>query len=138
MSYQRQLENGCWFSRLPDAGACEGPRVVRCHLISKQAIRQAFPKGAVKVDGRWYRPRDAPALEEAVPVSRTLRQLQEDERAWVYGCGGLVGLAGHHGRLDTAPHERTRIRVPRELLPEDVEEYAAELGLVPWLERTYT
>jgi hypothetical protein len=56
-----------------------------------------------------------------------------DSRVWVYGCGGPVGTGGHHGALDYA---RT-LRVPRELLPPEVEEFAAEHGLVWWLERTY-
>jgi hypothetical protein len=133
-----QVREACWFAKLPDAGECVGPTVVRCHLISQQAMRHAFPKGAVKVDGRWLRPRDVPAnLEDWAPIVRTLKQLQDDERSWVPGCGGLVGLAGHHGRVDTAPHERTRLRVPRSAIPADTEEYAIELGLEGWLARTY-
>ena len=129
--------NPCWLARLDNAGPCEGA-LVKCHLISKAQIKRTFPKGAVRIDGQWERPVEARFLPEGFePVRRTLRELQEDERAWVWGCGGLVGISGHHGRLDTAPHERTRLRIPRLLLPPEVEEYAAELGLGYWLDKTY-
>jgi hypothetical protein len=57
----------------------------------------------------------------------------EDPRSWVWACGGPMGNAGHHGMLDTA---RT-LRIPRDRLPEALEELASELGLGWWLSRTY-
>jgi hypothetical protein len=111
---------------------------VRVHLITKAEIKRTFPKGAVRIDGVWQRPIEAQFLpEDFEPVFRTLEQLQDDERAWVPGCGGLVGLSGHHGQLDSSAHDRTRLRIPRVLLPPAVEEYAEELGLVYWLTKTY-
>jgi hypothetical protein len=56
-----------------------------------------------------------------------------DRRAWVWGCGGPTGLAGHHGMLDNS---RT-LRLPRGALPAGVEELAYELGLLYWLDREY-
>ena len=56
-----------------------------------------------------------------------------DRRAWVWGCGGIAGNGGHHGMLD---HSRT-LRLPREALPVKIEQFALELGLLWWLERTY-
>jgi hypothetical protein len=55
----------------------------------------------------------------------------------VPGCGGISGLAGHHGRFDTAAHDSTRLVVPRALLPAATEEYALELGLDWRLARHY-
>ena len=56
-----------------------------------------------------------------------------DARAWVWGCGGVTGIGGHHGMLDQA---RT-LRLPRGSLGPGVEELAYELGLLWWLDRTY-
>jgi hypothetical protein len=56
-----------------------------------------------------------------------------DPRCWVPICGGITGIGGHHGMLDYAK----TIRIPRDALPPAVEEFAAEYGLVWWLERTY-
>lgn len=78
-------------------------RLVRCHLIPKQVIRRVDP-GAV-----W------------------------DDRAWVWGCGGITGCSGHHGALDQS---RT-LRLPRGVLPSWLDDFAAEFGLGWWLDRTY-
>lgn len=136
----------CWFRDLARAGPCEGA-LVRCHLIDQQEMRKRFPKGAVKIDGRWFSVqrlrRPDPEMSELAhliddePVRRTLEELQADERSFVPGCGGLVGLSGHHGRFDFAAHDRSRLIVPRSMLPAETIEYAAELELTPWLERTY-
>lgn len=56
-----------------------------------------------------------------------------DARSWVWGCGGPTGVGGHHGMLDSS---RT-LRIPRDRLPAGLEEFAAELGLSWWLDRTY-
>jgi hypothetical protein len=56
-----------------------------------------------------------------------------DPRAWVWGCGGPTGIGGHHGMLD---HSKT-LRLPRECLPAGLEEFALELGLMWFLDRTY-
>ncbi len=56
-----------------------------------------------------------------------------DERAWVWGCGGLsFGNEGHHGEFDSR-----RLSVPRGELPACVEELAAELGVERRLDRRY-
>lgn len=101
----------CWFASVPDAGPCDGP-LVRCHLMPKHVLRQNFPKGF---------------------EGRALAVLQADPRSWVWGCGGSMGLGGHHGRLDTS----RKLRIPRNLIPAETEELAAELGLTPWLDREY-
>lgn len=56
-----------------------------------------------------------------------------DERVVVPMCGGATGIGGHHGALDYA---RT-LRIPRELLPHGVEDFAREFGLVWSLDRDY-
>lgn len=113
---QEQLRNACWFSKLPDAGECEGPQVVRCHLIRQQKIAKEHPRGY---------------------SGRSLAVLQADPRGWVWGCAGTSGIGGHHGKLDTAPHDSSKLIVPRAMIPEETEEFAAELGLLWWLDKTY-
>lgn len=56
-----------------------------------------------------------------------------DERVWVWGCGGPTGVGGHHGKLD---YSRT-LRIPRELLPPEVEDFAEEHEIQWWLDREY-
>jgi hypothetical protein len=67
--------------------------------------------------------------------SKSLKELQEDPRAWVWGCGGTMKLEGHHGRFDG--RNSPRLLVPRERLPVGTEEMAQELGLSWWLDRRY-
>jgi hypothetical protein len=56
-----------------------------------------------------------------------------DPRSYVLACGGpWPGLSAHHGELDAF-----RLRIPREALPREVEELAAELRMVFYLERRY-
>ncbi len=56
-----------------------------------------------------------------------------DPRAWVPACGGYwPGLAGHHGLFDSF-----KLIVPREALPEGLEELCAELGMVHYLDSRY-
>lgn len=96
----------CWFASLPDAGPCDG-RLVRCHLLPQQLLRREVGSG-------W-------------------RKVAADPRSWVWGCGGPVGIGGHHGQLDSS----RALRIPRHRLPAGVEALAAELGLTWWLDRTY-
>jgi hypothetical protein len=93
--------------------ACSG-RLVRCHLIAKQAlVRTSAFRTLVTSEQRYA--------------------FLYDPRVWVWGCGGIMGNAGHHGAFDVA---RT-IRVPRELLPKGLEDHAEALGLDWYLERYY-
>jgi hypothetical protein len=59
--------------------------------------------------------------------------LEWDPRGWVWSCGGPMGNGGHHAMLDTS----RRIRVPRDALPVNLEDFAEELGLLWWLDREY-
>lgn len=52
-----------------------------------------------------------------------------DPRVLVEACDA------HHHQLDDAPFDR--IELPREALPLELEEYAAEHGMTWWLDRTY-
>lgn len=107
--------SGCWFAQnLPDAGVCEG-RLVRCHLLPRSLFRREFPQ-----------------LRRA-GLTVPLYLLLTDPRAWVLGCGGIMGPGGHHG-LYKPDGPRP---IPRELIPPDVEEMATELGLGWYLDRTY-
>ena len=60
-------------------------------------------------------------------------RLPDSYRTWVWACGGIMGNAGHHGQLD---HSRT-LKVPRHMLPAEVEAYAEEHGIGWWLTREY-
>jgi hypothetical protein len=101
----------CWFSMLPDAGPCDG-RLVRCHLIPRQKIKRES-RGNLRADG-------------------TAASLN-DPRCWVWGCGGPMGLGGHHGQFKP---DGPRL-IARHRLPPGLEEFAAELGLEWWLDYTY-
>lgn len=116
-----------------EPGPCEG-QLVRAHLIPKQVIRKAFPKGAVRDDGKWERINVAKLGREAHDNLdlRSVKEMQEDERCWVPMCGGMVGIGGHHGLFDGH-----RLSLDRRELPEALEEFAAETGLDWWLDRTY-
>jgi hypothetical protein len=62
-----------------------------------------------------------------------LAKLIHDDRTWVWACGGIMGNAGCHGRLDAS---RT-LKLPFEALPQHLLELADEVGLFWWLEREY-
>lgn len=64
---------------------------------------------------------------------RGLSLLAGDQRTWVLACGGISGIGGHHGMFDFSK----KLRVPFDVLPPEVFEFAAEHGLTPWLERKY-
>lgn len=82
-------------------------RMIRAHLVPRQLIRR-----------------------ECGPDWRTVA---DDPRCWRWSCGGVMGPGGHHGMLDQS---RT-IRIPRDSLPAETEEFAAEHGLTWWLDREY-
>jgi hypothetical protein len=128
------MKQRCWFRELPGAGRCDGG-LVRCHLISKDRIKKEFPHGAVFYEGTWLRqlPMDAPLDRHTPYKRRSLHALLNDPRVWVWGCGGAVGLSGHHGMLDSS----RKLRISRYKLPPALEEYAAELGLGWELDRLY-
>lgn len=111
-------------------GSCDGA-LIRAHLIPQQLLRREFPHGALFDDGRW---RKATRYEDRYDLPyRTAADLANDKRTWVPCCGGPQGNAGHHGQLD---HSRT-IRITRQQLPVEVTDFAAEFGLLWWIERTY-
>lgn len=56
-----------------------------------------------------------------------------DPHTYVLGCGGLTGLAGHHGMFDTSK----KLRVRFEDLPPETVAFASRHDLVPWLEKKY-
>lgn len=62
---------------------------------------------------------------------RTLKQQHFTDHVWD-DRNGLGLCAWHHQR-----HENYRQRVPRDLLPEAVYEFAAELGIMWMLDREY-
>jgi hypothetical protein len=85
------------------ATSCDG-QLVRCHLIPRQLLAR---------EGH-----DA---------------LIEDRRTWVPGCGGLTGIGGHHGELDTS----RKLRIPLWRIPTETLLLLEEIGLGWWLEREY-
>lgn len=68
--------------------------------------------------------------------ARELRKVghdPRDPRSWVYACGGIVGLGGHHGLFDGPK----RLRLRREAIPAGTEELAEWLGLGWFLDREF-
>jgi hypothetical protein len=110
--------------------------LIRAHLIPRQLLKREFPKGVVFCDerGRWVDVRREFAFDDDKGLrGRSLQQLCDDERSWVPCCGGIAGVSGHHGQLDTS----RKLRIARAELPPAVEEFAAELGLTWYLDREY-
>ena len=126
----------CWAAaNLPGTGECDG-RLVQAHLIPKQRIRKEYPRGAVRQDGAWVpvrRDETIGQLRRAGIECLSLQHLVWDPRCLVLMCGGPTGVGGHHGALD---YSRT-LRIPRVVLPPEVEEYAAEFGFGWSLDRDY-
>lgn len=99
---------GCWFAmNIIGSGPCDG-RLRKCHLIPKQLLKREFGK---ELGARFA----------------------EDPATWVWGCGGIMGNAGHHGMLDAS---RT-LRIPRAVVPAATEQFAADHALEWWLDREY-
>lgn len=98
----------CWFAQnVPNAGPCDGS-LIKAHLIPRQLMRRELTPEQYK-EAQW------------------------DPRGWVWGCGGVTGLGGHHGRLDVA---RT-LRIPFDRLSPDLLAFARDYGLEWWLLREY-
>lgn len=55
-----------------------------------------------------------------------------DERAWVWACGGIMGNASHHGQFDAG-----KIIIPRQDLPIGLLEFAAEHGLMWYVDKHF-
>lgn len=133
----------CWIVEqgLASAGSCSG-RIVAAHLIPKQRIKKQYPRGAELVPagveaGVGLRLRWEP-VGRAQPTRRERRALSDivwDRRVVVPICGGPMGNAGHHGMLDYGGVNR--LVIPREKLPVELEEFAAEYGLEWSLEADY-
>lgn len=107
----QRLTQACWFSKLPDAGPCEGPTIIRAHLIPKQLMRREHPHGH---------------------NGRSVAVLHADPRGWRWACGGTLGLAGHHGALDSY-----KLSIPRSMIPPETEAFAEELDLLWWIDKRY-
>ena len=122
----------CWLAKLDGAGPCDG-RLIRAHLIPQRLLKREFPDGAwlAAHSEQWIA--DAPVEADDDWAHRTLREILRDSRSWVAACGGISGLGGHHGMLDSS----RRLRIPRDRIPQGTEDLAAELGLVWFLDRTY-
>jgi hypothetical protein len=118
----------CWIAahgihERGDMPPCEGP-LVRCHLIPRQELRRiwnTYHHGIRRSEER----RDLP--------TSTLTDLMWHPATWVWGCGGIMGNAGHHAMLD---HSRT-IRIPRSAIPPETVAFAQGLDLEWFLERYY-
>lgn len=93
---------------------CSG-RLQRVHLVKEQTIRREV----------WDRRLELEAARAAVPRSK--RALLKDPRWWVWGC------LWHHHQLDKS----RKLRIPRHRLPPELEQAAAEYGILWWLDREY-
>jgi hypothetical protein len=106
------------------------------HLIPKQRIKRAFPFGAaVMPDGSRVRCDREDRCPAVAVRALSLIAVVWDPRVVVPICGGPMGSGGHHGQLDYAGVNR--LRVPRAVLPGQLEEYAVEYGLEWSLEADY-
>lgn len=128
--------SGCWFARIPGAGPCDG-RLVRCHLLTRQVIRREW-KSLMHGDALMHAFRERARGRGDLPGR--MRDIIDDPRTWVWGCGGAMGPGGHHGMFKPDG----QLPVPRERLPVGLEEIVAELdgllGREPFgvfLDRTY-
>lgn len=98
----------CQLARFSDRD-CDGP-LVRAHLIPRQVLL-----------------RELPPEESAAAI--------QDPRSYVMACGGATGVGGHHGELDFGGVRR--IRIPRKLLPKNLDQFAREHRLEWWLDARY-
>lgn len=126
----------CWFAAFSDV-PCEGA-LRRCHLFPQHRLRQEYPEGAIWLRDRpralsarsWRRDAFSTAPDAAVVVRTvSLEELQRDPRLWVPGCGGVVGVSGHHGMFDGY-----KLVVPREKIPVECVAFVEELRLGAFLE----
>lgn len=123
-------EFSCFFAGRDDAGPCQG-FLIRGHLLPRQLLRREFPHGVVEDGGRWWALKRGEERHD-LPF-RSLDDLIRDERGWLPMCGGIMGDGAHHGAFDTS----RKLRIAREELPAAFLEYADEIGLSWWVERTY-
>jgi hypothetical protein len=107
----------CFFREFAPAGLreCQGP-MQRHHVIKKQTIKRLFPQLPMFATD-----------EEVRENKRRLAAAQKDDRDLLWAC------KRHHDLHEKAK----RIPVPREELPEAVELFAADYGLVYELERQF-
>jgi len=109
--------------------SCDGP-LTRAHLIPKKLLKSTFPLGAYQTEQNapiWLpakgRKKDLP---KGTPY-RPKTKIKDDPRLLVDAC------MTHHHHLDFS----RKLRIPRESLPESVEQFAIEYQLVWWLDREY-
>lgn len=119
----------CFFKGWPGAGPCDG-RLIAAHLIPKQLLRREVCSARTSgSSGRW-----PVTVDQRAELARILW----DPRVIVPCCGGPTGIGGHHGKLDAAAIRP--LRIPREKLPDGLEEYVEALDLPrvrTYLNRTY-
>lgn len=139
----------CWLAQFTDT-PCEGA-LVRCHLLERQKLRQAYPDGALALEGllrtlwrcdlieeipeRVYYPIhlwEQTVYPAGIAPAFTLDSLADDPRLWRPGCGGITGIGGHHGLLDGF-----KLKPPRSAIPEETLDAARELGLLWAIERDH-
>lgn len=117
----------CFFASLPGAGPCEGKRIVRCHLVTRQELRRAWKA----FHHRAGQP--GPGRRPWPTEHRSLQALVDDPRTWVWGCGVSSAHPGHHGQFKPDGPKG----IPLSLLPEGYTRLMAELGLWWYVERTF-
>lgn len=97
------------------------------HVLPKQKIRRQFPWGAWRADDGTLTPIPRhDAHDERRPVDVGLGNLLMDPR------NGVMLGRWHHDQLEARAWRPTF-----DAWPADVFEFAAELGMIPALERTY-
>lgn len=98
--------------------------------MAKRRCWLADLPGAGECDGQL---RKCHLIKRQTIVREIGKRYAWDPAVWVWGCGGPTGIGGHHGMLDFS---RT-LRIPRAMLPPELEAFAAEHEIDWWLDREY-
>lgn len=119
-----------WRKTLPPSSHlhCDGPLDAH-HVLPKRLLKRVFPHGVYFAEGDGWRrtmPDQVGDYSIETGAARSLGDLLND------GRNGIPVCRRHHDLI-----ENCAINLSRGELPHEVEEFAAELGLRWYLERTY-
>lgn len=105
----------CFFAHL---GGCEGPTMVKAHLVPKSRLKIELRSRATLSPDR-----------RSSAVERWITEAVWDPRCWRIMCGGGSRLGGHHGMFDA---KQIHLDEP----PADLMDYLREYDL-EWMAERY-